>query len=260
LHLAILSGQGPEPVIYFEFHPGDVLGVLLKASGVLFYKNGTLVGTATALPAGALYPIISLANANDTATANFGATALRYLPQNATSWDGSQTNFGVGWNSADKYTGIQLSNNNLTASYTTTNPSGNVDVRGSIAAQPNRYFEVKFSTLVTGQAHTAGLGLANTTQSLSATPQDPNSAAWLGNGVFSYPGTSGTNWGTFAAGDVLGVLFKSVTTTTGGDRHWTHGDRHRNRHWNWHGDRRDNGHHSRLQHSRFRIVGLPRRR
>lgn len=200
--------------LFQNFVTGDVLGVLLKTSGVQFYKNGTLVGTATALPAGALYPIIQL-SANSSAVANFGATPLAHLPQNATSWDGSQSNFGAGWNSADKNAGIQLSNNNLTAAYSTTNPSGNVNVRGSIAAQPNRYFEVKFSTLVDGQAHTAGLGLANATQLLSAYPGDPNGAAWFKNGYAEWPG-SGTanNFGAFAAGDVLGVLIKSTGTAT----------------------------------------------
>jgi hypothetical protein len=73
------------------FTTSNVLGVLLKASSVEFYKTGTLVGTATALPSGSLYPVISLANNTDAGTANFGATALSYLPAGATSWDGTQT-------------------------------------------------------------------------------------------------------------------------------------------------------------------------
>jgi hypothetical protein len=53
--------------LFQNFATGDVLGVLLKSSSVQFYKNGTLVGTAAALPAGALYPIIQL-NANSSAS------------------------------------------------------------------------------------------------------------------------------------------------------------------------------------------------
>jgi hypothetical protein len=73
------------------FAAGDVLGVYRRTSTVEFFKNGGIIGTATSLPSGALYPIISPANIGDAGTVNFGATALSYLPLGATSWDGSQT-------------------------------------------------------------------------------------------------------------------------------------------------------------------------
>jgi hypothetical protein len=87
------SGAGN---LFTTYVVGDVLGVLLKASSVQFYKNGTLVGTASALPAGQLYPIISLVNNTDSATVNFGATPLSFLPAGSASWDGSQTRTGGG--------------------------------------------------------------------------------------------------------------------------------------------------------------------
>jgi hypothetical protein len=78
------------------FAVGDVLGVYRRTSTIEFFKNGAIVGTAVGLPSGALYPIISPLTNGDTGTANFGATALSYLPLGATSWDGSQTNTDTG--------------------------------------------------------------------------------------------------------------------------------------------------------------------
>lgn len=79
-----------------QFSANDVLGVYRRASTVEFFKNGAIVGTATSLPSGALYPIMSLAVNSEAGTVNFGATALSYLPLGATSWDGSQTNTDTG--------------------------------------------------------------------------------------------------------------------------------------------------------------------
>jgi hypothetical protein len=84
---------------FATFAAGDVLGVYLKTTTVEFSKNGALVGTATSLPSGALYPIISPVANGDAGTVNFGASPLSYLPLGATSWDGSQTNSATQANS-----------------------------------------------------------------------------------------------------------------------------------------------------------------
>jgi hypothetical protein len=73
------------------FGVGDVIGCELTASTAKFYKNGTLVATESSLPAGTLYPIISVASTTDAGTANFGATAMAYLPTGVVSWDGTRT-------------------------------------------------------------------------------------------------------------------------------------------------------------------------
>jgi hypothetical protein len=85
-------GSGYSNTLSSAFGVGDVLGVYRRTSTVEFFKNGAIIGTATSLPSGALYPIISPATNGDAGTVNFGATTLSYLPLNATSWDGSQTN------------------------------------------------------------------------------------------------------------------------------------------------------------------------
>jgi hypothetical protein len=89
-------GSGYSNVTSSAFGAGDVLGVYRRTSSVEFFKNGSIIGTATTLPSGALYPIISPGTNGDTGTVNFGATALSYLPLGATSWDGSQTNTDTG--------------------------------------------------------------------------------------------------------------------------------------------------------------------
>jgi hypothetical protein len=110
----------------------------------------------------------------------------------------------------DKYADIVLANDKLSATYTTANGPGNKNIRGTKSGLPSRYFEVKFTTLVAGQPSTAGIGLANATQSLSAYPGNPNGIGWFASGYAEWP-QSGTsyNFGNFGAGDVLGVLLEA---------------------------------------------------
>jgi hypothetical protein len=79
------------------FAASDVLGVELTSTpSIKFYKNGTLVYTyAGTMPTGSLFPIVSFGNNTDSQTANFGASAMSYLPAGVTSWDGTQIG-GVG--------------------------------------------------------------------------------------------------------------------------------------------------------------------
>jgi hypothetical protein len=196
------------------FATGDVLGVLLEASDAKFYKNGILAGTATQLPTGALYPIISLANATESSTANFGATPLAYLPTGATSWDGTQTKAppppATGLNPQNKFADIVLSNNNFTATYTTTRSSGNVNVLGAQSGVAGRYFEFTFSKIVTAQISGPGIGVCNSSQALASYPGSPNGASWFSNGYAEWLGSgSANNFGAFSTGDVLGVLLEA---------------------------------------------------
>jgi hypothetical protein len=209
---------------------GDTLGVCLRSSSVEFYKGSTLVGTATAIPSGSLYPAVLLSNTGDAGRANFGATSFSFLPSGATAWDVGITGTlqtlgalgqtatavgggaaGITLNPADKFTDIVLTGANLTATYTTSRPSGNVNIRGNTAGAPDNYFEVVFNTLVSGTS-TAGIGIANLSQPLTNYPGNPNAVGWFKTGYAEWPGSGfSNNFGTFAAGDVLGV-FRRVTS------------------------------------------------
>jgi hypothetical protein len=175
-----------------------------------FYKNGILVGTASKLPTGTLYPILSLANNTDAATANFGSSPLSFLPNGVTSWDGSQIGTGatasaVALSTTDKAPSVVLSNGNLTA--TSSGTSG--AVRGIKSGVADRYFEVKFGTIGAGSGPRHWL--ANASQALTNSyPGDPNGVGWFSSGYTEWP-QSGTsyNFGNFATGDVLGVLLKA---------------------------------------------------
>lgn len=178
-----------------------------------FYKNGILVGTATRLPSGTLYPILSLANNTEVATANFGSSPLSFLPNGVTSWDGSQIGTGVGTggttsgialSATDKASSVVLSNGNLTA--TASGASGMV--RGIKSGVADRYFEVKFSSI---SSSGVGIGVANASQTLTTGyPGDPNGVGWFSSGYTEWP-QSGTayNFGNFSTVDVLGVLLKA---------------------------------------------------
>lgn len=220
--------------IFQNYFTGAVIGVYLRTSTVEFYKNGTLVGTATTLPSGALYPAITVNNPA-TVTANFGATTFTFLPSGATAWNasGAQTGgvvqtlgalgqvatatvaggtAGVTLNPADKFTDIVLSNANLRATYTTSRPPGNVNVRGNTAGGPDNYFEIVFSSLVIDASGMSGIGVANLTQSQTLYPSDPNGVGWFGNGYAEWPGSGySNNFGTFGVGDVLGVFRRATS-------------------------------------------------
>jgi hypothetical protein len=98
---AILADGSMSPVgqAFFQMlNPGQALPPPPTTSNTTFvaefYKNGILVGTANKLPSGTLYPILSLANNTEAATANFGSSPLAFLPAGITSWDGSQIGTG----------------------------------------------------------------------------------------------------------------------------------------------------------------------
>lgn len=61
---------------------GDVIGVALDTStgAVTYYKNGVSQGTVTHALTGAYYPAVSLYNAGDIVSANFGAGPFYYTP------------------------------------------------------------------------------------------------------------------------------------------------------------------------------------
>jgi hypothetical protein len=70
------------------FTTGDVLGMELLSTTAKAYKNGTLIYTFTTLPSGSLFPGYSLYHNGNNGTANFGASALSFLPSGDASWDG----------------------------------------------------------------------------------------------------------------------------------------------------------------------------
>jgi hypothetical protein len=88
---------------------GDVLGMrLVDANTAKVYKNGVLLYTWTSLPSGALFPAIAAGDANGTATANFGASAMQYLPFGVKSWDGSRTGTSTIYTLAVAQTSLSL--------------------------------------------------------------------------------------------------------------------------------------------------------
>jgi hypothetical protein len=99
-------------------------------------------------------------------------------------------------NPVDKYVDIVLSNGNLTATYTpapggqgSSGPtSGNRNVRATQSGTAGRYFEVTFSQIATGTG-TPGVGLANSSQSLSAYPGNPNGVGWFASNYAEWPGS-----------------------------------------------------------------------
>jgi hypothetical protein len=67
----------------------DVITWELLGSTAKAYKNGVLAGTATSLPSGSLYPVISFgSDSTDSVTVNFGAKAFVNLPAGDTGWNG----------------------------------------------------------------------------------------------------------------------------------------------------------------------------
>jgi hypothetical protein len=116
------------------------------------------------------------------------------------------------WNPSDKNANVTLSNNNLTA--TLSAAVNNVAVRANKSSSAG-YFEITFSTLVTGQPAGCCVGLANLSQSLATFVGDAgsNSVGYGNTGIilFNYTGTLiAGGLATFAASDVLGVELTST--------------------------------------------------
>lgn len=248
------SGDVGTGITYFM----QTITVLVDASTVKFYKDGTLVYSYNhSFTLSDLYPAVWLETASDVSDQNTGAfSGLSYLPSGAFAWDdrivdGDETLPGLGqvaaatvgtgarsiavaqtlpglgqtatvtsgsgaapnvrWNPSDKNVAVTLSPDNLTASVAST---GDQCVRATAAGTgTNPYFEVVFSALSVG-ANNSGIGLANSTLSLSAYPGDPNAIGWFANGyvegpgIFLYDPTYA-----FSVGDVLGVQRFATSST-----------------------------------------------
>ena len=99
---------------------GDVIGMAFDAGGgtLAFYKNNTLIYTATGISAATYYPAIGQGSASPaTATANFGASSFTYTPPagyNAGFYTSSTDVNFVAWDSGYRGNGVTLSNNNTT--------------------------------------------------------------------------------------------------------------------------------------------------
>jgi hypothetical protein len=193
-------GSGTSNNTGVSWGDGDVMGILLGTANAQLFKNGTLIYTVSVLPSGALYPILSMTS-GESATANFGATAMGFLPSGATSWDGSRTSAGaVTWNASDR-SGLTLSNGNLTASGTLT---GGNQARATRSGSATRYFEVKVDAVIPGSIY---VGLANNSQNLtSGYASNPNGICYFDNGYAEWPGSGSSGSGaTYGVNDVIGV-------------------------------------------------------
>jgi hypothetical protein len=200
-------GSGTGNTTGTTFGSGDVMGLLLGSTNVQFFKNGTLFYTVSTLPSGPLYPMLATSGAGESATANFGATVLSFLPAGATSWDGSRTTSGstATWNPTD-LSGVTLSNGDLTATGTGT---GGGQVRGTRSGTATRYFEIHVDN--GGSAGSIYLGLANASQSLTTGyAGNPNGISYFNNGYAEWPGGSGSG-ASYATGDVIGIRLLSST-------------------------------------------------
>jgi hypothetical protein len=152
--------------LWSSFAVGDVLGVYLKTSSVEFYKNAALIGTATALPSGALYPIISPATNGDAGTVNFGATALSFLPFGARSWDGSQLNTSAQANSGS----FTLTGNNAALGEGLGVGAGSFTLTGRAAVMGESLGATGIGTYtVTGRAAAMAIGIAGNSGSFAMT-------------------------------------------------------------------------------------------
>lgn len=199
-------GSGSGNTIGTTWTSGNVMGILLTASNCSLYKNGTLVYTVNTLPSGPLYPMLFLSTASESATANFGATTLGFLPSGATSWNGAQVGSGVAsWNPAD-LSGVALSGGNLTA--TGTGPgTGGGQVRGTKAGATGKYFELHIDNA--GPSGGTYVGLASASQSLtSGYAGNPNGNCYFNNGYIEWVGGSG-GAAPFVTGDRIGIRLLS---------------------------------------------------
>jgi hypothetical protein len=190
------------------FGVGDVMGCLLGASTVQFFKNGTLIYTVDNLPSGGLYPILSTSTAGENATANFGATTMAFLPIGATSWDGSQTGVGpTTWSTTDQ-SGLTFSSGNLKASGTGT---GGGQGRATRSGTSGHYFEIHIDS--DGASNNSYVGLANPSQTVvSGYAGNPNGISYFENGYAEWPGSGTAGHGaTYAAGDTIGVRLLAST-------------------------------------------------
>lgn len=71
------------------FTTNDVITWELLGSTAKAYKNGVLAGTATSLPTGSLYPVVTFgSDSTDSVAVNFGAKAFVNLPAGDTGWNG----------------------------------------------------------------------------------------------------------------------------------------------------------------------------
>jgi hypothetical protein len=190
-----------------NFSTGDIMGLLLGSSNAKIYKNGTLFFTVNALPSGPLYPMLWETDAGTAATANFGATAMGFLPVGAVSWDGTRGGGAVTtvtWNPSDA-NGVTLSNGNLTATWA----SGTGQVRANKSGTNNRYCELHIDA--GGTSGSVYVGIANASQSLtSGFAQDPNGVCYFDNGFVDWVGGSGSAVA-FTTGDTIGIRLLSTS-------------------------------------------------
>lgn len=182
-----------------------VIGVAvdLTAGAITFLKNGVAQTQAFSGVSGTLYPAVYLSSTGTAGrfTVNFGATAFAYtVPYGYTSWDGSQTNNAVAWNSLD--TGganVTLSNGNLTA--TSVFSTGARGVTGKSSGK--WFFEARCNS--TGSTVFAiGIGDAATSLTADVGSGTSNSYSYRADGYRYHNGWSNTGV-TYTVGDYIGI-------------------------------------------------------
>jgi hypothetical protein len=226
------------------FAQGDVVGAWLVGDGSLqYFVNGVNVYTDTTIPTGNLYPVVCLANDTESGTANFGAAPMAYLPYGVKSWDQSQTGTakgsaaganaatavgawlqaGVGsaagtntaagslsgvavtWDPLNKYSGITLSNSNLTATLIILGPN-DVQARGTTTRSAG-YFESVFSSLDVSSGSSSSVGLMNASAPFDHYIGSGNHTgiAYFRNGNVMFGGIGIATVALYGVGDVIGV-------------------------------------------------------
>jgi fibronectin-binding autotransporter adhesin len=115
------------------------------------------------------------------------------------------------WDSANKAAQITLSNGNLTA----TLPSGSFgSVRGTTSKGSGFYFELTYSSVVTGAGASSSIAVCNSSANLNSyMSADVNSIAYNCNGGVAWNNGSLGTVATWAAGDVIGCLVGTGTGT-----------------------------------------------
>jgi hypothetical protein len=186
---------------------GDVVGIQYNGTTASFYKNGTLVYTATTLPTGSLYAAVSLRGQSDTIRGWFGHEAQSFPPAVATNWDGGPIETLVSFDptdTSDQSTGnyLTFSNNNLTL----TNAAGrSAPARATASRRSGHYFEVTISSIADSYGETS-IGVSTTIQSMNNNLGYSQATIAISHrgGLIGLLNVNGTT--TFANGDVIGVL------------------------------------------------------
>jgi hypothetical protein len=154
---------------------GQVAGFALDmdAGTLKVYRNNTLLGTITSgLSGGTFYPSTGTYQGIGTTTTNFGATPFVYTPPAGYNAGVFTPTYST-WSPSDKSANVTLSGGDLTATR-----AGQGSARGTIGKSSGKWYWEEKLISTTNSSYDIWLGVANSSESLSATPGDPGTNGW----------------------------------------------------------------------------------